>query len=255
VPLHEHCYDCADFYAVGLLALLYRYGDQPALRTADREQIESAFRTFKFWLDEPGLDAMCYFTENHQILFHMTAYLAGQRWPDRVFSNSRLTGRQQLARARPRIESWILRRLRGNLSEWDSNAYLALDVFAMLALVEFADSRRPREMATVLLHKIFFMIACQSYRSRHGSTHGRCYVTGLKSAHVENTSSLQRIAWGMDIFNGETRATGLLAMARLIVCRTSFNSSERTCPRCWSHVLAHPRRTGLSSTSNVGDGT
>lgn len=207
-------YDCADFYAIGLLALLYRYGDHPALRQADREFVEETFRNFKFWLDEPGLDAMCYFTENHQILFHVSAYLAGQRWQEQVFSNSGFTGLEQKRRARLRIESWILRRLQGSFSEWDSNAYLTLDAFAMLALVEFADSPRLREMATALLHKIFFMIACQSYRGAHGSTHGRCYVIGLKSARVENTSNLQRIAWGMGIFNGETRATGLLAMAR-----------------------------------------
>lgn len=207
-------YDCADFYAIGLLALLTRFGAHPALRPADRELIETAFRNFKFWIDEPGLDAMCYFTENHQILFHVTAYLAGQHWPDRVFSNSGWTGRQQKERAKPRIESWIQRRLRGNFSEWDSNAYMALDVFAMLALVEYADSPRLRELATALLDKIFFLVACQSFRGSHGSTHGRCYVTGLKSARVENTSNLQRIAWGMGILNGETRATALLAMAR-----------------------------------------
>jgi hypothetical protein len=207
-------FDCADFYAISLLALLYRYAGQSALRPIDQEQIETAFRSFKFWLDEPGLDAMCYFTENHQILFHVSAYLAGQRWPDWVFTNSGYTGREQIARNRPRIEAWIARRLNGNFSEWDSNAYLALDVYAMLALVEFADDLHLQAMATTLLHKIFFMIACQSYRGAHGSTHGRCYVTGLKSARVENTSSLQRIAWGMGIFNGETRATGLLTMAR-----------------------------------------
>lgn len=210
----ENRYDCADFYAIGLLALLNRYGDHPALRSQDRQRIEDAFRGFKFWLDEPGLDAMCYFTENHQILFHVAAYLTGQRWPDWVFSNSGWTGKQQMARNRPRIEAWILRRLQGNFSEWDSNAYMTLDAFAMLALVEFADSPRLQEMATALLHKIFFMIVCQSYRGAHGSTHGRCYVTGLKSARVENTSSLQRIAWGMGIFNGETRATSMLALAR-----------------------------------------
>jgi hypothetical protein len=206
--------DCADFYAVGLLALLFRCGDDPALRAADRALIEDTFRSFKFWLDEPGLDAMCYFTENHQILFHVSAYLAGQRWPEWVFQNSGRSGLQQKMRARPRIESWILRRLQGSFSEWDSNAYLTLDAFAMLALAEFADSPRLREMATALLHKIFFIIACQSFRGAHGSTHGRCYVTGLKSARVENTSNLQRIAWGMGIFNGETRAAGLLAMAQ-----------------------------------------
>jgi hypothetical protein len=207
-------YDCADFYAIGLLALLNWFGDQPALRPADRAYIEDSLRGFKYWVDEPGLDGMCYFTENHQILFHVSAYLAGQHLPHEVFTNSGLTGLQQKGRARPRIKSWIQRRLQGNFSEWDSNAYLALDVFAMLALVEFADSDSLRKMASTLLDKIFFLITCQSFRGTHGSTHGRCYVAGLKSARVENTSNLQRIAWGMGIFNGETRATSLLAMAR-----------------------------------------
>ncbi len=208
----ENRYDCADFYAIGLLAALYRA--PAAIQAADRTRIESAFRGFKFWLDEPGLDAMCYFTENHQILFQVAGYLAGQMWPDWTFTNSGRSGRDQMARMRPRIESWILRRLRGNFSEWDSNAYMTLDAFALLALVEFAASPRLRELATTLLHKLFFLLACQSFRGAHGSTHGRCYVTGLKSARVENTSSLQRIAWGMGIFNGETRATGLLALAQ-----------------------------------------
>jgi hypothetical protein len=206
-------WDCADFYAVGLLALLNWYGDHPALGDMDRERIADAFWRFKYWIDEPGIDAMCYFTENHQVLFHVTAYLAGQRWPDLVFANTLRSGRQQKERARPRIESWILRRLRGNFSEWDSNAYLTLDAFAMLALVEFADSARLRAMAAALLHKIFFMVACQSFRGAHGSTHGRCYVAGLKSSRFENTSSLGRMGWGMGIFNGETRATGMLALA------------------------------------------
>lgn len=207
-------YDCADFHAIGLLATLYWYGDHPALRPANRERIEAALLGFKLWIDEPGLDAMCYFTENHQILFHIAAYLAGQRWPERVFTNSGRTGREQQRRARPRIEAWIRRRLQGGYSEWDSNAYLALDIYAMLALVEFAASPRLRALAETLLHKTFFMIACQSFRGAHGGTHGRSYVEGLKSARFENTASLQRIAWGMGIFNGETRATGLLALAR-----------------------------------------
>lgn len=209
--MEKRC-DCADFYAVGLLALLHRFPH--ALREADRARVEAAFSGFKFWIDEPGLDAMCYFTENHQILFHVSAYLSGQLWPERVFTNANRTGRAQMARARPRIEQWILRRLQGSFSEWDSNAYMTLDAFALLALVEFASSQRLREMAAALLDKLFFLLACQSFRGAHASTHGRCYVTALKSARVENTSSLQRIAWGMGIFNGETRATSLLALAR-----------------------------------------
>lgn len=205
--------DCADFYALGLLALLYRYGDSPALAPEDRTRIEATLVAFKFWIDEPGLDGMCYFTENHQILFHVAAYLAGQRYPDRVFTNSGLTGSETQIRAKERALSWIRKRLRGNFSEWDSNAYLAMDVFALLSLAEFGQDGHLCRLAATLLDKIFFLIACQSFRGVHGCTHGRCYVQGLKSARFENTSSLERIAWGMGIFNGETRAAGLLAMA------------------------------------------
>ena len=210
----EQRYDCADFFALSLLALMYRYMNHPALQPGDRERIEHIFRHFKFWLDETGLDGMCYITENHQILFHVTAYLTGQLWPKQVFANSGFTGRQQMKRARPRIEAWILRRLQGGFSEWDSNTYLTMDVFAMLALAEFATSTRLQEMAATLLHKTFFMIASQSFRGAHGSTHGRCYVEGLKTARADATSGLQRIAWGIGNFNGEMHATGLLALAQ-----------------------------------------
>jgi hypothetical protein len=240
----ENRYDCADFYAIGLLALLYRYGH--AVRQDDRARIEAAFTGFKFWIDEPGIDAMCYFTENHQILFHVTAYLSGQLWPDRVFTNAGWTGKVQMARARPRIEQWILRRLQGNFSEWDSNAYMTLDAFAMLALVEYANSRRLQQMAAALLDKLFFLLACQSFRGAHASTHGRCYVTALKSARVENTSSLQRIAWGMGIFNGETRATGLLALARryrvpAVIQRIGADVDSVVITRARSHAQFRPQ--------------
>lgn len=210
----EQRFDCADFHALALLALLYRLGEHPALHPEDRNRIERAFEGFKYWIDEPGLDGMCYITENHQILFHVTAYLAGQMWPERIFTNSGYTGRRHMQRARPRITTWVQRRLQGGFSEWDSNTYLAMDIFAMLALAEFANSARLREIATTLLHKILFIIASHSFRGAHGSTHGRCYVEGLKTARADATSGVQRIAWGMGNFNDEVYATGMLALAR-----------------------------------------
>lgn len=207
-------YDCADFFALSLLAALYHHQARPVLRDADYAAVERAFLGFKYWIDEPGLDGMCYITENHQILFHVTAYLAGQFWPKHVFANSGYTGKQQMIRSRSRIETWILRRLRGGFSEWDSNTYLTMDTFAMLSLVEYAQSARLRDMAAALLHKIFFTLASQSFRGAHGSTHGRCYVDGLKTARADATSGMQQIAWGMGNFNGETHATSMMALAQ-----------------------------------------
>ncbi len=206
--------DCADFYAVGLLAALYWHADSPALLSTDQKRIEIALMQFKYWIDEPGIDGMCYFTENHQMLFHVSGYLVGQLHPDWTFSNSGLTGVEQRDKAIPMIMTWIARRLEGGFSEWDSNAYMTLDAFALLALVEFADDAPIADAAARLLDQIFTLLAGQTYRGTLGSSHGRCYVSALKSGRVENTSPLCRIAFGMGQFNGETRATGLLALSR-----------------------------------------
>ena len=210
----EKRFDCADFYAIDLLFLLGYFEKQPALLEQDKDRIMAAFTNFKFWIDEPGLDAMCYHTENHQILFHVAAYLAGQHWPDYFFYNSGLTGKQQKERAYNRIRVWILNRLVSSFSEWDSSSYLALDAYAMLALTELSNSKRLRELSGTLLNKIYFKLACQSFRGVHGSTHGRAYVATLKNAHLENTSGMQRTAWGLGTFNGEARAFGPLALAQ-----------------------------------------
>lgn len=205
--------DTADFHALALLAVSYWYGGGSALDARDEAAITGAFRDFKYWLDEPGLDAMCYVTENHQILFHACEYLAAQRWPDTTFSNCGLTGAARLPAARRRILAWLARRLRSSFSEWDSNAYLAMDAFALLALVEFAEDGELTAAARALLDKLFFMLAAQSFRGTHGCTHGRCYLSALTSGRNDATAGLQRIAWGMGSFNGETRAPALLAMS------------------------------------------
>lgn len=206
--------DCADFYTVGLLAALYWHADTSVLRPEDQAKIETALRGFKYWIDEPGIDGMCYFTENHQMLFHVSGYLVGQLYPEWVFSNSGLTGAQQRDKAIPKIMRWISTRLEGMFSEWDSNAYMTLDAFALLALVEFADDAQIVDSASRLLDRLFGSLADHTFHGVLGTSHGRCYVSALKSARVENTSPLCRIAFGMGQFNGETRATSLLALAR-----------------------------------------
>ena len=51
---------------------------------------------FKYFPDEPGIDSLCTWTENHYILFTSAAYLAGQLYPDEVFTNSGETGKQKM---------------------------------------------------------------------------------------------------------------------------------------------------------------
>jgi hypothetical protein len=61
--------DCSDFYLIGLLGMLVRFGDDPHFPDDLRQPLEDCVLGFKYWMDEPGSDGMCYWSENHQILF------------------------------------------------------------------------------------------------------------------------------------------------------------------------------------------
>ena len=67
--------DCADFKMAGFLRLLHLYGSDPNLPRQMRDPIIDAVLNFKYWIDEPGKDSMCYWSENHQIIFHSCEYL------------------------------------------------------------------------------------------------------------------------------------------------------------------------------------
>ena len=69
--------DCCDFSVGGLLRVLYLYHDSPLLSRQLVADIEDCVLRFKFWWDEEaGDNRRCYWTENHQIIFHSDELLA-----------------------------------------------------------------------------------------------------------------------------------------------------------------------------------
>ena len=80
--------DCSDFFLAGLLGMMHRYGGDPHFPAALKQPLEECVLGFKYWTDEPGSDAMCTWSENHQILFHTCEILAGQLYPERTFTNA-----------------------------------------------------------------------------------------------------------------------------------------------------------------------
>ena len=78
-------YDCADFRLVNLVRILYEYGDK--IPAGYQSSIENVLLNFRYWWDEPGENSMCYWSENHQILFASAEYLIGQLFPEKVFWN------------------------------------------------------------------------------------------------------------------------------------------------------------------------
>ena len=192
--------DCADFQAVGLMRLWHDLpaGDWPP---GLRDSVHDALVGFKYWIDQPGLDAMCYFTENHQFVFHTAEILAGEAFAAERFKNTGWTGAEHAAHGRTLALEWLRRKIEGGFSEFDSNAYMAIDTLALVSLVDYAADSTIRTQAEALLDKLLFTLAANSWHGIHGAAHGRSYAQMLRSSRFEETAPIMWALWGTGTLN------------------------------------------------------
>lgn len=205
--------DCADFEILGLLHLWHRL-PAPAWPVGLRQRVEDALVGTKYWISQPGLDAMCYFTENHQLVWHVAQRLVGLAWPQRRFSVDGRLGEEHAAEGATRAGAWIGRKLAGGFSEFDSNAYLAIDALALVSLVEFDEDLDLRAAAEALLDKTLLSLAANSWRGVHGAAHGRSYVRTLRSSRFEETAPILWLLAGVGSLNANGLPATALATAR-----------------------------------------
>ena len=193
--------DCSDFVLHSILRLLYQYGDHPAFSPKLLARARQTVLNFKYWPDEPGVDSLCTWTENHQILFASAATLAGQLFPDRVFPNSGQTGREKIVLNRPRLLRWLDLRARTGFSEWLSHVYYDEDLTALLSLLDFCQDEAIRRKAEMVIDLLLLDMALNSYAGVFGSSHGRSYENTKKWASNEGTSDTMKLLFGIGKFS------------------------------------------------------
>jgi hypothetical protein len=203
--------DCSDFYLIGLLGMMIRYGDDPSFPEELEQPLEECVLNFKYWADEPGEDAMWFWSENHQILFHACEVLAGQLYPDRTFTNNGQTGQWHREKGERLAVAWLHKRGTGGFQEWDSNCYFEEDLLALSHLIDLAETQQVYEMAAVVMDKMFFTMALNSYKGTFGSTHGRSYARMIAGGRLEPTAGIGRLMWGMGAFNPHIKGPVSLA--------------------------------------------
>jgi hypothetical protein len=195
-------HDCADFALHGVLRLLYQFGNHPGLSPDLLERCRWTVLEFKYWPDEPGVDSMCTWTENHHILFASAAYLSGQMFPESIFANSGHTGSQKMALNRPRILRWLDLRFRTGFSEWLSHVYYDEDLAALLSLADFCRDNEISTKASMVLDVLLLDISLNSHRGVFGSSHGRSYENTKKWASNEGTTDTAKLLFGSGQYSG-----------------------------------------------------
>ncbi len=188
--------DTADFKTTALLRILYLRGGSPALPSDWQDRAKQVLLGFRYWIDEPGQDDMVFWSENHQLLFAASEYLAGQRWPGETFGNSGLTGAQHVAKARPRLLRWLDHRLRFGFAEWYSPVYYPHDVAPLLNLIDFAQDPDLQIRAAMVLDLLLFDLARLTQEGSFGLTAGRVYEEHKWSGHRQSIGDLIEVLFG-----------------------------------------------------------
>ena len=193
--------DCADFVIHSIIRLLYQFNQHPAFNSELLNLVRKTILDFKYWPDEPGIDSMCSWTENHYILFASAAYLAGQLYPDKIFTNSSQTGAEKKALFHSRILSWLNLRFFTGFSEWLSHVYYDEDLTALLNLVDFCDDPEIRQRAALIVDLLLYEMAIHNFQGIFASSHGRSYEQTKKWADQESTISTQKLLFGRGVFS------------------------------------------------------
>jgi hypothetical protein len=188
--------DTADFGLQAIVRILVKYADSPCLDPDLRARMEESVLRFKYWIDEPGADGMCYWSENHQMLFNAAGFILGGLYADRAFTNSGVTGSVIRERARPRIVAWLDRRLAWGFSEFHSNVYYNEDVPPLVNLADFAGDPEVSVKAMMVLDLLFLDMALNNHEGVLGVPHGRSYKKDKLSGRSEDTAAMIGLAFG-----------------------------------------------------------
>ncbi len=192
-------YDCQDFRMQSLLRLQYAHGEKLLAISPDGAQmLEDIFLNAKFWMTEPGEDSMCYWSENHQILYAVAEYLAGQYWAERTFSNDGCTGLEHMQRGRERLRHWIDHRLKYGFSEYNSANYLKFNIGPAANFIQFAaqEDEDIKQSLRMVLDLLLYDVAMNMFRFTFLAPTGRAYVDNMVGATGDRLSGLIDYVWG-----------------------------------------------------------
>jgi len=196
---------------LGLLAIAYRYFSADEFPDELRIPLKQAIQSYPARLrslSELDTSSHCMVRE---IMRYVCEILGGQLYSDEIFSSEQLPNPWQRIEAEQLALCWLQDRANHGWPEWNSHAAVAQQVLALSHLVDLAENAELCELAAVVLDKLLFTLAVNSYRGVFGSTHARTESEFITGARLEPTAGISRLLWGLGVFNQHTAAVAGLA--------------------------------------------
>ena len=231
--LLEHCRDqrdTTDFKLNDLLRALLLFGERiPEDFQLRFQEVALGARYYGGYCERYP---MFYNSENHHLCWAVAEYLVAQTFPGQIFTYDGRSSGDHLARARLLIVNWIDCRARYGFCEWNSSAYMPINLSSLLNLVDFAAEPEVSRLAGDAATKLLADVAADSAGGVIWAAQARIYQEQL----FEGGQSLAGV---MDLLLGDETTTPRLDDADHPAATTRYRAPA------WLAVLADDRQTPL----------
>jgi hypothetical protein len=163
-------------------------------------------------MDEPGNDVQWYFSENHALLFHTAAYLAGGLLPEARFRRSGRLGREQSKVGYDRLMGWFDHFEAAEMAEFNSATYFPIDLKGMTALFALAPDADIRARAARAIARLITVVAHSAHHGVITGAPGRSYEHSLCTADTQELTGMARLLWGIGSFGAHVNCLPQLAL-------------------------------------------
>ncbi len=166
-------YDCSDFMAHILLR--FYMDNKDVLSDKVKARIKETFMNFKYWMDLPAKESMCFFSENHTLLFSALEMIAGEEWESDTFAGSGLKGAKHKERGTQRFMDWCDQRYKFGFFEWYSGNYWNEDLGALMQIINYIKDENVKKHAKNISDYMLFEVATHSVDGRFVTVSSRQY--------------------------------------------------------------------------------
>lgn len=166
----EKRYDCSDFLVCGLIRYLNNYELDEELK----DKVKNVLLHYRFWMDQEGSDAMCFWSENHSLMFYVSAMNAGELYPDEYFTRAHMTGKELYEASKIRVEQWLDDVEEHGFEEFLSTVYMCVTFAGLLNAIDYTPDGISNR-AVKVTDRLLGMLAMHTYKGAIIAPMGRVY--------------------------------------------------------------------------------
>lgn len=186
--------DCSDFRLTEII-WMYCLG-KDILPPSLLERFKDCMIGYRYWFTEKGNDVMWFFSENHALALHACEYIAGRLFPDEIFTNSGMSGREHMEHALAMIREWFSFVLKYGYTEYCSVNYLPVDMLGYMTLMKFSQNSEINDLCRKAMDMTMHFFALQCHNGVLVGANGRAYINDLLSPSDIQANAFCYFAWG-----------------------------------------------------------